>query len=240
LKSLANAIKAILIKDLLTELRAKQLLPMQLCLGLLIAWVFRIAVEAVPSDTSVTASAVLLIGVLFSAILASEKTFSVEHQNDGISALLLAPVDAGDIYIAKLLVNIIMLCIFEIVIVPVIIVLFRVSIDDRWPGLIVVLLLANVGISSIGTLMGCAVQGAKAQNSLLSILLMATLSPMMIPLIFALRLLFAATGKSANEMGTLAMASDFGTAIGFLTAFDAIFVTVCWLLFGFVVSEQEK
>ena len=232
-----SAVRAIFIKDLVTEFRAKQLLPTQICLGVLIAWVFRIATEAAPVNTSVTAGAVLLIAILFSAILASDKSFAIERQNNCISALVLATVDAGDIYIAKLLFNIVMLCVFEIVTVPVVFVLFKISVAGRWLELIVVLLLGNIGISSVGTLLGCAVQTTRTASYLLSILVMATLCPMMIPTIFALLLLFGAIAEGVGGTGMLALVGDFKTAIGFLTAFDAIFVTVCWLLFGFVVSE---
>lgn len=237
MSSLWNSIRTIFIKDLVIELRAKQVLPTQICLGVLIAWIFRIATEATPMDTSVTAGAVLFLAILFSAVLASERVFAVEQQNDCISSLLLAPVDAGDIYIAKLLVNIAMLCIFEVVTVPVVFVLFKVNVAGRWLELIGALLLCNIGISSVGTLLGCLVQGTRAQSALLSILLIAILMPMIIPAIFALLLLFGAIGEGVGGAGALAMVGDFKTATGFLTAFDAIFVTVCWLLFGFVVGE---
>lgn len=237
MSSFANAVKAIFIKDLLSEFRAKQVLPAMIILAVLIAWVFRIATEAAPVDTPVTAAAVLLVSLLFSAILASERSFAIEQQNNCISALLLASADAGDIYIAKLLVNIAILCIFEIVAVPVVFVLFNVNVSGNWLQLIIVLMLANIGISSIGTLLGCAVQGTKAANCILSILVMAILSPMMIPAIFALLLLFGAISSEVAGAGALAMVGNFKTAIGFLTAFDAIFVTACWLLFDFVVGE---
>jgi len=237
LRSFGSVIKAIFIKDLVSEFRAKQVLPAQICLGVLIAWIFRIATEAASADASVTAAAALLVALLFSAILASERGFAVEQQNDCISALLLAPVDAGDIYIGKLLVNIAMLCIFEIVAVPAVLVLFNVSVSGKWLELVTVLLLVNIGISSVGTLLGCVVQGTKAASCLLSILVMAILCPMMIPAIFALLSLFGAIGGEVVGIGTLALVGDFKTAVGYMTAFGAIFVTVCWLLFGFVVGE---
>lgn len=237
--SFANAIKAIFVKDLVCEFRAKQLLPTQICLGVLIAWVFRIATEALV-DTSAVAAAVLLLAILFSAILAQHRAFAIEQENKCISALLLAAADSGDIYIAKLLVNIAMLCIFEIVTVPVVFVLFKINVSGNWLQLVTVLLLVNVGISSVGTLLGCAVQGTRAQHSLLSILVMVILCPMMIPAIFALLLLFGAIGTEVFGAGILTMVGDFKTATGLLAAFDAIFVTLCWLLFGFVVGEQEK
>lgn len=232
-----SVIRAIFVKDLISEFRTKQTLAAMVVLGVLIAWIFRLAAEAGVADKSVMAAAVLLVALLFSAILASERSFAVEQQNDCIGALLLGVNDAGDIYIAKLLVNITLLGVFEILIVPVVFVLFDVSADGRWLELIGVLLLINIGISGVGTLLGAAVQGIKAANRLLSILVMAILCPMMIPAIFALLLLFGAVSEGAGGSGLLAVAGDFKSAAGFLAAFDAIFVTVSWLLFGFVVRE---
>lgn len=232
-----NAIKAIFIKDLVTELRTKQALPAMIMLGIVIGWIFRIAAEAGLANKSAVAAAALLVSLLFAAILASQRSFAVEQQNDCISALLLATMDAGDIYIGKLLVNIAMLCIFEIVAVPAVFVLFEVNVAGKWLQLVGVLLLANIGISGVGTLLGCAVQETRAANCLLSILVMAILCPMMIPAMFALLSLFGAVGEQAGGVGALAMVGNFKTAIGFLTAFDCVFVTVCWLLFGFVTGE---
>lgn len=233
MKSFTNTIRAIFIKDLVIELRAKQVLAAMIILGVLTAWVFRISTEAAVANESAIAAGVLLVAILFSVILASERSFSVEQQNDCISSLLLAAADLGDIYIAKLLVNVVMLCIFEIIAVPTVFILFSVSLSGNWLGLIIILLLVNIGTSSVATLLASVVQGAKAQSCLLSILVMAVLIPMMIPAIFALRLLFGAIGGT----GMLTLVGDFKTAIGFLAASDAIFVVVCWLLFGFVVGE---
>ena len=229
-----NTIRAVFIKDLLTELRARQLLPTMIMLGVLIAWIFRMATRASAADASVTAAGVLLAALLFAAILASEKIFAVERQNDCFGALLLAPVDPGDIYIAKLLVNVVLLCIFEAVTVPVVLLLFGVRFGGNWPALILVLLLCNIGVSSLGTLLGCLVQGTRAAGSLLSILVMAALCPMVIPAVSALLLLFN-PGQLAG--GAVGMVGSFNAAVGYMAAFDAIFVTVCWLLFGFVAGQ---
>lgn len=233
----ARTIKAIFAKDLLTELRARQMLPTMIMLGILIAWVFRLAGPSAQKDASPTAAAVMLVAVLFAAILTSEKAFAVEQQNDSISALLLAPIDAGHIYIAKMLVNVVMLCIFEVVTVPVILVLFKVTPGARWPGLILVLLLCNLGMAGLGTLLGSLVQGTRAAASLLSILVMAALCPMMIPAIAALLSLLGPANAGSLGAGAWGVAGSFNAAVGYIAAFDAIFVTVCWLLFGFVVRQ---
>jgi ABC-type transport system involved in cytochrome c biogenesis permease component len=237
LGGIGDTIRAIFVKDLVTELRAKQMLPTIVCLGALIAWIFRIAAGAASVDISVTAGAVLLIAMLFAGILVCEKSFAVEQENDCIGSLLLAPVDAGDIYLAKLLVNIVILCIFEVVTVPIVLVLFKVSANGRWLELFVVLLLGNIGISSVGTMLGCVVHQTRAAGSLLSVLVMAVLMPMMIPAIVALLLLFGPAGPQAVITGTFGVTGDFKAAVGYMTAFDAIFVTVCWLLFGLVAKD---
>jgi len=216
-----------------TELRTKQLLPTMIVLGLLIAWIFRIITE--PGPTS--AIAVLLVSLLFSAILACDKAFATETHNDCISSLLLAPVDPGDIYIAKLLVNIVWLCLFELILVPAAAVLFRLPLAVKWPQIILVLLLCNLGVSSIGTLLGAGIQQTRASMSLLSILLMAVLCPLMLPASFALQALFNTADPQPAFGASLSFIVDVNAAVGYMVAFDAIFVTVCWLLFGLVVRE---
>ena len=240
MNSFVNNVKSIFVKDLVSEFRGRQTLPVMVMLGVLIAWIFRITAAEGASDISVIAAAVLLVSLLFSAVLAAERGFAVEQENDCINALLLAPVEAGDIYIAKLLVNVAMLCISQVIAVPAAIVLFGVNVNNNWFYLIITLLLINIGMSSAAALLGCATEGTKVQNSLLSVLLMAALSPMMIPSVFALRVLFGDMNAEVVGSGVLAMVGNFKRAIGFLTAFDAIFVTLCWLLFDFVIGTQEK
>jgi len=233
--TLTRTIKAILLKDLLTELRTKQLLPTMIVLGLLIAWTFRITTDPTPANPS-SAVAVLLVSLLFSAILACDKAFAAETHNDCISSLLLAPVDPGDIYIAKLLVNLLWLCLVELILVPAVVLLFKLP-TARWPQIILVLLLCNLGVSSVGTLLGAAVQQTRASMSLLTILLMAVLCPLMLPASFALMMLFGPADAHTLAGSSFWLIADPSSAIGYMVAFDAIFVTVCWLLFGLVVRE---
>jgi heme exporter protein B len=226
--------KAIFVKDIVTELRAKQVLPTMIVLGMLIVWILRIVSEAASIEETVMGSAALWIAFLFAGLLAQERSFAVEQQQDCINALLLAPVDVGTIFLSKLFVNVVMLCIFEIIIVPVVLLSFQLSVPERWPALIGVLLLGNIGISSIGTLFSATVQFS---SSLLSIIVLVVLMPMMIPATFALLLLFGAVPEELAGTGALAFVGDFNTAVGYLVAFDVVFTAAGWLLFGFVVQE---
>jgi len=226
--------KAIFVKDIITELRAKQVLPTMIVLGMLIVWILRIACEAAPASTAVIGPAALWIAFLFSGILAQERSFAAEQHQDCIYGLLLAPVDVGTIFLAKLLVSVVILCIFEIIIVPVVLLFFRLNPSNRLFDLVVVLLLGNIGISAIGTLFSAVVHFS---GSLLSIVVLVVLLPMMIPATFALLFLFGAIPEHLAGSGALAFVGSFKTAVGYMVAFDAVFTVACWLLFGFAVKE---
>lgn len=228
---------AIFAKDIVTEFRSKQVLPTMIVLGMLIVWVMRIVSEAASLSTVMMGPAVLWIAFLFSGLLAQERSFSTEEQEDCISGLLLAPVDPGTIYIAKLLVNIVMLCVFEAVVVPMVFLTFELSIGSRWLEFLGVLLLGNIGISSIGTLFSAMVQLSRVRGALLSILVLVVLMPMMIPAIFALLFLFGVIGEEVAGTGFLALAGSLKAAVGYMIAFDVVFTAASWLLFGFVVQE---
>ncbi len=233
----SKSLCAIIVKDIVTELRSKQVLPTMIILAMLIVWIMRIVSESLSTNIAAMAPAVLWIAFLFSGLLAQERSFAVEEQEDCLSALLIAPIDPGTIYLAKLFVNIIILCIFEIVVVPMVLLIFQVDLANRWFEFIVVLLLGNIGISSIGTLFSSVVQLTRTKGSLLSIIVLVILMPMMIPATFALLLLFGIIPQEIADTGALAFVGSLKVAIGYMVAFDAMFVVASWLLFGFIIKE---
>jgi heme exporter protein B len=232
-----SGFKAIFVKDIVTELRARQVLPTMTVLGMLIVGILRITTEVTTASTDVVGPAALWIAFLFAGLLAQERSFTVEQEQDCIYALFLAPVDAGTIFLAKLFVNIVILCIFETIIVPIVLVAFQLSFPDRWLILIGVLLLGNLGISGIGTLFSAIMHLTQTRGSLLSIIVLAILLPLMIPATFALMVLLGSVPDELIGTGALVFVGSLESAIGYMIAFDAIFVVSCWLMFGFVIKE---
>ena len=135
------------------------------------------------------------------------------------------------------LVNIVMLCIFEIILVPIVIIAFSLKVGDNWLPLAGVLLLGNIGISSVGTSFSAIVQLCRTRGALLSILVLVILTPMMVPATFCLLLMFKAIPPELVGTGALSFVGSFKAAVGYMIAFDAIFVVACWLLFGFAIKE---
>jgi len=229
--------KAIFVKDIVVELRAKQVLPTMLVLGALIVYVLRLVSEAAESEAATVACGALWIALLFCGLLAQERSFATERQHGCMDGLLLAPIDSGPIYLSKLLVNVVILCVFELVIVPVVLMAFQLSMPNNWPMLLLVLLLGNIGISSIGTLFSAVVQLSRMRGSLLSIIVLVLLMPMMIPATFALLVLFDVVPSNIEGTSTLSFVGNLNVAIGYIISFDAVFTVVSWLLFGFVTKE---
>jgi len=232
-----QSLKAVFVKDVLIELRSRQVLPTMIVQGMLIVWVLRIASEAVSSAATVIGPVALWIAFIFSGLLAQERSFATEHDEGCIHGLIVAPIDEGTIYLAKLLVNVVMLSVYELVLTPIVMIAFKLTLSGNIGLFILVLMLGNIGISSVGTLFSAVVQLTRTRGSLLSILVLAILAPMMIPATFSLLVLFNVVPAELVGTGALAFVGTLRAAVSYMVVFDAVFVTACWLLFGFVVKE---
>ncbi|MFH1615325.1 MAG: heme exporter protein CcmB [Planctomycetota bacterium] len=232
-----NAFISILSKDVFVEMRTKQTLPLMVVLAMLIVWILRIICEAASLDAVAVGSAVLLICLLFCGLLVQERSFALEKQDNCISGLLLAPLDVGTIYLAKLAANVIILCIFEIIAVPLILITFHITVADGWLYFLLLLLLVNAAISAVGTLFSAMVQLGDIRTAVLSVLVLTTLMPLMIPAAFVLLVLFGLIPENLGGSAALALAGNLKTATALIIAFDVIYISASWLLFGFVVRE---
>lgn len=237
MKYFLQSFKAVLVKDVLIELRSRQVLPAMIVQGMLIIWVLRIAGEAASSSAPMIGPVALWIALIFSGLLAQERSFATEHEQDCVFGLIAAPIDEGTIYLAKLMVNIIILSVYELIITPIVMIAFKLSLVGNVGLFIGVLMLGNIGISSVGTLFSAVVQLTRTRGSLLSILVLAILAPMMIPAVFSLLVLFNTVPAELVGTGALAFVGTLKAAVTYMAVFDAIFVTAGWLLFGFVVRE---
>jgi ABC-type transport system involved in cytochrome c biogenesis permease component len=86
-------------------------------------------------------------------------------------------------------------------------------------------------------LFSAIVQLTRTRGSLLSIIVLVLLMPLMIPATFALMVLLGNVPAELAGTGALVFFGSFESAVGYMIAFDAIFVVASWLLFGFVIKE---
>jgi heme exporter protein B len=127
------------------------------------------------------AAGILWIAIAFSGTLALGRTFERERYTDTLRALLLAPADRPAIYIGKLLGILAIIVVAEIVLVPMVALLFDAALLRR-PFLFCGLLLTGtVGFAAVGTLFAAMLVRAHSRDVLLPVMLY----PITIPVIIA-------------------------------------------------------
>jgi heme exporter protein B len=218
---------ALVAKDLRSELRTREILTTTLLFPLILLLVFRFAFE-VGDTVGVKAAApgVIWASALLSSILSLTRSFASEREDDRIHGLLLAPVDRGTIYLAKLFANIVFLFLVEAVTLAAFGLFFAIDLAPALPSLLPVIALGTVGISAVGTLFSAMAVNTRARESLLPLLLFPVLTPILLAVLEYTRVGLAASGEAIG-----------GHWLGSLIAFDVIFVAAGWMLFEYVVEE---
>jgi heme exporter protein CcmB len=168
------------------------------------------------------------VAIAFSGTLALGRTFERERRGETLRALLLAPVERSAVYLGKLLTVLILMAAIEIVVVPVVGVLFGAPFG-RAPALLVALLVAGtLGFAAIGTLFAAMLTRVSSRDVMLPVLLY----PMSVPVIIA-----GVMGTSALLTGREPDVATAQTWLAMLVFFDAVFVTIALWLFQPVMSE---
>jgi heme exporter protein B len=209
-------------KDVLAELRTREIVNTSLAFSFLVLVLFNFAFDLRGERARAVAPGILWVTFSFASVLALGRAFTREHDRGTLEGLLLAPVDAGLLYLAKMLANVTFMAIVEAASLPIFILLYNVSLD--WPLAIVAVLLGTVGFAAVGTLLAAMAANTRAREAMLPLLLF----PLAVPVLIAAVKL---TGQALGDGSTEAQAW-----LGLLIAFDAIFLSVSYLVFGHVVE----
>jgi heme exporter protein B len=220
-------------KDLLTERRAKAAFNAMTFFAALMLFTFGFALG--PDSPGVQGQGGLLhdvapglvwVAILFSGVLAVDRSFQLEAERGGLEGLRLYPGDRKAIYFGKLAANLIILFALEAVLLPVAGVLYGLDLWSRLPGLIAVAVVGTLGFAAMGTFYAALTVNLRARQVLLPLLLF----PMLIPVVIA-----------AVKASSLALYGDpmreFGSWMRLLGAADVLFVAVCARAFEFVMED---
>jgi len=216
-------------KDLRVEIRSRELVYTTLFFAVACLLVFAFAFvregEAIPGVDS----GVIWVAVLFSGTVALGRAFERERQSDTLRALLLAPVERSAIYLGKLLALLILMAVVELLVVPLVGLLFGAPLG-RAPGLLLGLLATGtIGFAAVGTLFAAMLVRARSRDVLLPILLYPITVPVLIGGVTGTAALFAAEPNLQLARTTLSM----------LVFFDTVFITLALWTFGPVMSESS-
>jgi heme exporter protein B len=171
------------------------------------------------------AAGFLWLGLLLASTLTLAETFQSEMEQRALEVLLLLPVPPAALFYAKAISNWAQLTVLGIGLVPVMVVLYDAG-TQRVPALIGVILLGTAALSAPGTLYAAMTSQARARQTLLPLLLFPLVVPVLLASVKASSLLI--TGDPMGQMGSWAI---------LLACFNAIYWSVCGLLFGRVVED---
>ena len=216
---------AILLKDVRIEWRTRESVASVFVLGVLLLVVFSVAHDPEPEAAPALAPAVLWVTFVFTGLLGIQRGFLLERENDCLTGLLAAPVDPASIYAGKVAANVVLLAVTQAVVVPLVGLFLHLDLVPVLGGLLLVLLLGNVGFAALATLFAAIAARTRAREVLLPLLLLPLLVPLLIGSVEATRAVLA---------GGLAAARDGLTV---LAAFDVVFTVAGWLLFTYVVRD---
>jgi heme exporter protein B len=223
--SLLSNTGALLGKELRTEFRSRELLTTTVVFILVIIVLFSFTFDPTSSESRRFGPGLLWLAFLFAASLMLQPCFLREQNNDTLSSLRLSVKDPFAIFLAKLVANTLFLLFTQAVLLPVFSILYNVSVIGVFPQLMLVMFMGSLGLSVTGTALSAISAQARMRELLLPLLLLPLLTPVLI----------ASTEATAALLDPKPeLRWDW---LGFLLAFDVVFLTVLWLFGEYLLEE---
>ncbi len=223
----ARVVWLVLRKDLMVEVRSLEIACTTLFFAVSCVLIFAFALVREGRAPEDGAAGILWISIAFAGTLALGRTFERERQSETLRALLLAPAARPAIYVGKLLGIVALLGAGEVVLVPLVALLFQAPLLAEPLWLAVVLLTGTVGFTAVGTLFAAMLVRAHSRDVLLPVLLY----PITVPVIIAGVRATAALLQPDVDMDIV----RFWLAL--LVCFDVVFVTLALWTFEPLMTD---
>ena len=170
----------VLRKDFAIEVKSREILYTTLLFALSCVLVFSIAFVKEGEPLEDAAAGILWIAIEFAGTLALGRTFERERYGETLRALLLAPAPRAAIYVGKMLGIVVLLTVCELLLVPLVALLFRSRLFEEPVLLVVLLLTGTIGFAVVGSLFAAMLVRARTRDVMLPILLYPMTVPLMI------------------------------------------------------------
>jgi heme exporter protein B len=215
---------AIARKDILLELRNREIVVSLLVFSMLVLIVFNFAVELTTVNLAVVGPGILWVAIAFAGVLGLNRTFVLEKERDALDGLMLAPVGRDGLFLGKALGSFLFMLVAEAVLVPVFAALFDVGLMRVQT--VVVALLATAGFAGAGTVFAAMAVNTRSREIMLPVLFLPVASPLVIAAV-------EATAVLADGGGW----AGLGSWLQLLAVFDVLFIAGGAVLFHYVLED---
>ncbi len=222
-----RAAGAILRKDLLLELRARESVPAMVLFSLTVFVLFHFGLDRDSLDGEL-ASGVLWVTLLLAAVIGVTRLFAAEREQGGIDGLLLAPVDRTALFLAKAAALFLYLVALELVALPTFaLLLLGPDLLEAMPELAAILALADLGLAAVGALVAALASQTRARELIVPLLLLPLLVPVLIASARATEPLLR--GEQSPE--------HLGRWLGLLSLYDVVFLLLSVAVFDYLLED---
>ncbi|MHB1017322.1 MAG: heme exporter protein CcmB [Coriobacteriia bacterium] len=225
-------LKAMLRKDIVMELRTKEMIMSMGLYSLLTMVVYFVALSQAGSnfDPRDIAAGLLWLAFIFTSMLGLNRSLVHEKDQGCLEALLLSPVDRPVIFFAKAGGNLIFLLAVEALTLPVFGFLFLQGTQLDWGSIALlplILIVGSIGMAGVGTLLATMSVNTSGKDFVLAMLFI----PLMYPL-----LLGAVTATGGAIVGGVQGVEVFWTGMAWVFGYDVIMLLASYGLYEFIVG----
>ena len=212
-------------KDLRIEARSRVATQQVAPFAVLVLVLFGFALDPDRGVLNRAAAGLFWVAVLFTALLAVQRSFAVEAADGARDGLRLSGLDPAGIFLGKALAVAVQLLALEALLFVGVAVLYDADLDG--PGmLLATALAATVGLAAAGTVYGVLAAGFRVRETLLPLLLLPVLAPV----------LLGATKAWESAMGL--GIDDGGQWMQLLVVFAVLYTGIGVLAFGSLLEES--
>lgn len=222
-----NQTTTILMKEILSEYKTKDVLISMLLFGLLVILMFNFAFEPDSEEIRNFGPGLLWMTFIFSGLLGMNRTFAGEKENKVLEGIMLSPISWNSIYLGKMLANLLFMLLAESIILCLFSLFFNYAIWPRIEWMAIITFLGTLGFSAVGTLLAAISMNTRMSEVMLPILLL----PLALPVILSVVLATTANFSTPTDQNSMIF------WIKVLIAYDVIFITVPLMLFDYVLEE---
>lgn len=211
-------------KDLLLEIRNKDVVVAVAGFATLVLVIFTFAIDLNQGNAKLVGPGVLWAGIAFAGVTGLNRAFALEVEASTLEALMLAPISRDLIYLGKALGNFLFIAVAQIIVIPLFAVLFNLIVL-RWE-MLAIALLTTLGFSAVGTLFAAMSVRVRAREVMLPLLFLPVVTP----------LLMAAV-ESTSHMVNGRSWSDIAQWLQLAVAFDVAFIVVSAFIFQHILED---
>ena len=213
-------------KDLKIELRSRVTTNQVAPFAVLVLVLFAFALDPDRGVLVRAAAGLFWIAVLFSALLAVQRSHGLEAADGNRDALRLSGLDPAGIFLGKAGAVALQLLVLEVILGVGIVVLYGVDLDG-FGTLAATAGVATVGLAAAGTLYGVLAAGLRVRETLLPLLLLPVVAPVLV----------AATRASETALTGIELDIAAGDWLRLLAVFAVVYVAFGIAAFGLLLED---